>query len=484
MSVTQPEARDRHSPLRASDAFAALPPPWTDGDLRLDIRRCLEASGTAVVVVDDDPTGTQTVHDVPVLTTWGPAELGRELAAGTSVFYVLTNSRALPVQRAVALGRELGTNLRAASQQTGRRLEVISRSDSTLRGHYPAETDALAEGLQFEPDGLLIAPYFREGGRFTLDDVHYVLQRDTLVPAAQTDFARDPAFGYAHSNLRHWVEEKTGGRWPADQVASISLDAIRRRGPEGVLPQLLALKGGQPSIVNAADDRDLEVVVLALAEAENRGRRYLCRTAASFAKVRGGITDRPLLQPAEVRSRSTDARGGLVVVGSYVSQTTRQLERLLIEPGWVSVQLDVPTVLDPAQRRACLEKAAASLANALSNDANVVLFTSREHVGGGNRTEALAVGRSISTALVELVRGLPVRPRFLIAKGGITASDLATDALAVRRALVLGQIAHGVPVWSLGQESKFPGLAYVVFPGNVGTDDTLAEVARSLSQGQ
>jgi uncharacterized protein YgbK (DUF1537 family) len=482
MTPSSRTPEEPYQPRPAEDTFAALPAPWPQEGLREEIRSQLVREGTAVVVVDDDPTGTQTVHDVPVLTTWDETALEKELAAGTVAFYVLTNSRALPEADAVRLARELGANLRQASQRAGRRVEVISRSDSTLRGHYPAETDALAEALGCRPDGLIIAPYFREGGRFTLGDVHYVRQGDLLVPAAQTEFARDPVFGYAHSNLRDWVEEKTGGRWRAEQVTSVPIGVTRSGGPGAVEPLLQSLTGGQPLIVNAADDRDLEVVVSALSRAEAQGERYLCRTAASFAKVRAGISDRPLLQPEELRSPSADCHGGLVVVGSYVPMSTRQLARLRQEPGWVSVELDVPSLIDPARRGPCLDRAQAALADALSADRNVVLFTSRDHITGQSRSESLSIGRSVSEALVELVRSLPVRPRFLIAKGGITSSDLATEALGVRRALVLGQIAHGVPVWRLGEESKFPGLAYVVFPGNVGTDSTLADVARALSE--
>jgi uncharacterized protein YgbK (DUF1537 family) len=63
----------------------------------------------------------------------------------------------------------------------------------------------------------------------------------------------------------------------------------------------------------------------------------------------------------------------------------------------------------------------------------------------------------------------------LIAKGGITSSDVATQALNVSRAVVMGQLLPGVPVWQLGAESRYPGLAYVVFPGNVGRSKSLLE---------
>ncbi|MHB0876216.1 MAG: four-carbon acid sugar kinase family protein [Anaerolineae bacterium] len=466
--------------LPFAEAMASLPPQWPDDGLRAEIRRRLEATATTVVVVDDDPTGTQTVHDVPILTTWGEAELAAEIRTGEPAFYVLSNSRSLAPRPAQDLARTLGANL-AAARSAGRAVAPISRSDSTLRGHYPAETDALADGLGMRPDGVIIAPYFREGGRYTIGDVHYVLEGERLVPAADTESARDHAFGYRHSNLRRWVEEKSRGRWRASDVASLPLDLIRGGGPDAVAGVLATVHGGRPVVVNAACDRDLEVVVMGLLAAEEAGKRFLCRTAASFAKVRAGIADRGLLAASELLGEAPDAGGGLIVVGSYVPRSTRQLQALLASGHWQQIELPVPRLLDAALAEAALAEARQQLARHLTAGHDVVLFTSRRLETGATAEESLAVGCAVSRALVSLVAGLERAPRFLIAKGGITSSDVATAGLGVRRALVLGQIAPGVPVWRLGPESRFPGLPYVVFPGNVGSDATLAEVATSLS---
>ena len=76
---------------------------------------------------------------------------------------------------------------------------------------------------------------------------------------------------------------------------------------------------------------------------------------------------------------------------------------------------------------------------------------------------------------------MTVTPAFVIAKGGITSSDVGTKALAVKRANVLGQIRPGIPVWQTGEESKFPQTPYVIFPGNVGENTTLREAVEVLT---
>src|SRR5262245_58809862 len=230
--MTQPRAGSIPG-LQASEVLTSLPAPWPDDGLRDRIQRQHLARAEPLVVVDDDPTGCQTVADVPLLFDWSVSSLSAELAARPAVLYVLTNSRAKPAAEAQALNQELAANLRTASAQTGRAVSLVSRSDSTLRGHFPAETDGLAAGWgSFR--GLLLAPYFRDGGRLTIGDVHYVQRGEVLVPAAETEFARDPVFGYASSNLRAWAEQKSAGRWAAADIQSVSLDDIRLGGPDRV----------------------------------------------------------------------------------------------------------------------------------------------------------------------------------------------------------------------------------------------------------
>jgi uncharacterized protein YgbK (DUF1537 family) len=455
----------------------SLPDEWPE-DLLPKIQQQVRASRRKVVVLDDDPTGTQTVHSIPVLTEWTVETLREELANELPAFYLLTNSRSLTPADAAAMNAEIGRNLVEAARQVVREVAVVSRSDSTLRGHFPAEVEALAGALVQEFDAWLIIPFFLEGGRYTINDIHYVAEGEWLVPAGETEFARDAAFGYRASNLRDWVEEKTKGRVPAQTVASISIDDIRLGGPQQVVRRLTGLTQGSVCVVNAANYRDMEVFTQGLLEAEAGGQKFLYRTAASFVRVRAGLEPRPLLTRDDFDLRGSS--GGLIVVGSYVPRTTSQVNSLLSHPGIEGIEISVEALLDTENRHKEIQRLAQWADQALREGEDVMLYTSRQLITGADAERSLFIGRRVSQGLVAIVQAISIRPRYLLAKGGITSSDVATQGLNVKRALVLGQILPGVPVWRLGSESRQPGLDYIVFPGNVGDAYSLVSIVDVL----
>lgn len=457
-----------------------LAPPLDEARLRAAIRAALRARGPhPLVVLDDDPTGTQTVHDVPVLTTWDVPALQREFAASPGGFFLLTNSRSLPAPEAAGRIRHLARNLAAAAGC--RRFTIVSRSDSTLRGHFPLETDVLAEELG-PYDATVVAPYFLAGRRVTVQDVHYVGEGDRFIPVAETPFARDPSFGFRASNLRTWVEEKSGGRIRREEVASFSIAELRApdggdERPDPLAARLRALPRGATAIVNACHPSDLARFVLAALRAELAGGRYLYRTAADFVATRLGLEPRGLWRPGCGR---TAERGGLVVVGSHVPKTTEQLRHLLRVGGVTALEASVPELLSDRGHE-LVATLAARVDAGIAAGRNVVLSTSRTLVTGRDEVESLAVAGCVSAALVGVVRKITVAPRWLVAKGGITSSDVATAGLGVQRALVCGALLPGVPVWELGAEARFPHMPYVVFPGNVGGATALHDAVQRLA---
>lgn len=475
-------------PLDAAQTFAACEGLWAEG-ARDALRALYEAEApdprSVIMVLDDDPTGVQTVHGVDVVTRWDEAALAGMMEGGAGMFFVLTNSRSFSVEKTVRVHREIAENALRAAATTGRNLTVISRGDSTLRGHYPLETQTLRDALSpsMALSGEILCPFFAEGGRFTLDGVHYVREGGMLVPAAQTEFAKDRTFGYHHSNLPDYICEKSGGAIPAERVEVLRLSELRGLEFDAMEQRLLAREDYAYIAADAMAEDDVRALAVLLARLACKGRRYLLRTAAAVPKVLGHIPDRPLLSREEL-SDGDPTRGGLVIVGSHVQKTTDQLDRLRGSDAPLAfIEFDVSGWREAGALEAETRRAADAAEAAMLRGITAVVYTSRTVASpeGMDAEAQLAVSTRISDALTSVVSSLAIRPRFLIAKGGITSSDVGTKALGAVRARVLGQAAPGVPAWRIGPESRFPGMAYVIFPGNVGGPDTLRDIIERLA---
>ncbi|MGN6325526.1 four-carbon acid sugar kinase family protein [Pseudolysinimonas sp.] len=441
-------------------------------------------AGTPVVVIlDDDPTGTQTVRDVPVLTGWGEEELRWALRQGRPGFFVLTNTRSLDPSDAAERVRAIARAARAAAEAEGVDIVFASRGDSTLRGHFPLETDVLRAEEQaggHRVDAVLLVPAYLDAGRITVDGVHWVVDRaGRTIPVADSEFARDATFGFASSTLPDWVAEKTGGAVPADAVQVLDLASLRRDDLAKIAARLAGLSEGTVVAIDAERDDDLRVAAAAVAGAERDGSRFLYRTGPSFVRARLGQDSSAPVEASVLRAgrREDAAAHGLVVVGSHVGLTTRQLDGLRSSRPILELELDVARADDAGHRADLVDRAVAGLA-----ERTVVLRTSRTVRTGADREASLAIARAVSAAVVDVVRGVLDRaaPAFLVAKGGITSSDVATEALGLRRAWVEGPMLPGiVSVWR-AVDGRRPGMPYVVFAGNVGDDDTLAAVVDRL----
>ncbi len=471
----------RHA-LPEPEILADIPPVRTVAPSEVAARL---TTAPRLAVLDDDPTGTQTVKDIPVLTTWTTDDLRWALRQDSPAFFVLTNTRSLSPQDAATRNREIARALHEASRAENIPYVIASRGDSTLRGHFPLETDVLAEELSTTgaaPDGVVLVPAYIEAGRLTVDSVHWMRTPDGLLPVGESEFARDATFGYTSSALPDWVEEKTKGRIPADKVVRITLTDLRTGGPAHVAGLLAGLRDGATAVVDAVRDDDLRVLALALAEAEEQGTRLLHRVGPSFVRARAGQPAHPPLTAPELAPLRADAPHGLIVVGSHVGLTTRQLNRLReTTTDLAEFELDVTQLLDPARRNPHIREIADAAATAMAT-ADTVVRTTRTVVTATDPDESLAISRSVSAALVETVRLITAarRPAFVIAKGGITSSDTATHGLEIRRAWARGTLLPGIV--SLWQPVDGPaaGIPYIVFAGNVGGDDALADALALL----
>ncbi|HJO60965.1 MAG: four-carbon acid sugar kinase family protein [SAR202 cluster bacterium] len=462
----------QHHPVPLKATLDSLPPLWPQ-DVLPQIRTILTETPSMVFVLDDDPTGAQTVQDASFLTEWTRDMLLSEYHQPEKATFLLTNTRAKTEAEAVEINTTLGREFDQLANYLKIPISIISRSDSTLRGHFPAELHALAKGMGNSHDGIVFIPFFIQGGRYTIDDIQYVAGEGMLAPVGQTPFARDSAFGYESSNLRDWIEEKTFGKVLAKDVLSVSIDDIRIGGPDVVAEKLKDMKSSDICIINAADMRDLDVVALAMLTLQNiYGKNYLIRSSASFVRSRLGQEERPILTKKEMGY--TRKGGALILVGSHVPGSTSQLESLLNLPNVYGLELDVHKVLqhDKEQIISITEQTDRLLAE--SKD--IVIYTSREVVTGSSPDEYLEIGTTITEAITEVVSDITITPRYIISKGGMTSSNIIVNALKIKRATVLGQIASGVLVLQLGLESKYPGSKLILWPGNVGGPTAISDV--------
>lgn len=462
-------------------SFAEIDEAAVDALLEKEIK----VNNKKIVVLDDDPTGVQTVHDISVYTNWEKESIRQGFEEENNLFYVLTNSRGFTAEQTTKAHKEIAAVVDEIARETNKEYIFISRSDSTLRGHYPLETEILKTDYEHNTgktiDGEILCPFFKEGGRFTIDNVHYVKYGDELVPANETEFAKDKTFGYRAASMPEYVEEKTKGAYKAEDVTCISLEDIRNVNIDKIEEQLMAVKDFRKIIVNAVDYVDVKVFCVALYRAMSKGKVFMFRTAAAIVKVMGGVTDQPLLTREQMVVNET-SNGGIIVVGSHTDKTTKQVECLKELTAVEFIELDATLVKDDKAFEAEVQRCLAKEEECIRAGKTVCCYTTRALITAdtGDKEDELRLSVKISDAVQSLVGRLSVTPGFVIAKGGITSSDVGTKALAVRKANVLGQIRPGIPVWQTGKESRFPLTPYVIFPGNVGEVSTLKEAAEIL----
>ncbi|MCY7567465.1 four-carbon acid sugar kinase family protein [Bacillus safensis] len=438
-----------------------------------------------VIVLDDDPTGIQTVHGVSVFTDWSEESIEAGFLEDSRMFFILTNSRSMTEKETAAVHKTIAATIVKVAERLNQDFIIVSRGDSTLRGHFPLETEVLKTTIEQQSsrqfDGEILLPFFQEGGRFTINNIHYVQEGHELIPAGDTEFARDRTFGFQSSHLGEWIEEKSEGMFTKENTTYISLADLRALRIDQIKQQLMGVKDFKKVVVNAVDYDDVKVFVTALIEAIQAGQQLMFRSAAALTKVLGGIGDQALLtRDALIQEESP--HGGLIMIGSHVKKTTEQLKALEQNKKMAFIEFNTHLVLEPDAFREEIDRVIQQTETLLAAGQSVAVYTRRERLdlGDDRQEEELKLSVQISDAVTSIVHRLTIRPKYLIAKGGITSSDIGTRGLSVKRATVAGQIKPGIPVWQTGEESKFPFMSYVIFPGNVGAKDTLKEAVDIL----
>ena len=393
-----------------------------------------------MVVLDDDPTGIQTVHGCLLITQWDEQSVRLGFEDKEPFFYILTNTRAMTREDAERVTREAMEMVVKVNEDYGYRLIIVSRSDSCLRGHFPLETDVMREVLirhdvpvaQKTP----FCPAFIEAGRVTIDGMHYMKDGERLIPVSETEFAHDNVFAYHTSVLHDYIKEKGANPDDYEIVNAQSYDELRT-----FASQLLSSSADESVII---------------------------RSSSSLPKAISGIADIPLLDRNILKQQGV----GCFVVGSHVKKTTQQLENLLQAEGTCAIEVDVQRILDDANT--LIIETLDTIQQVVDNHLTPVIYTSRQEIRLDNANQRQHLGQQVSDFLVDIVRRLPYSPAYLVGKGGITSHDILTKGLGIKTARVLGQIINSVPCV---MTHDFP---YIIFPGNVGNEQSLREVYEKL----
>ncbi len=442
-------------------------------------KQLFDTSKRTCVVIDDDPTGNQTVYDIPLLTEWDLETLINEFKKETPTFFLLTNSRSLSQEKSSDIYEEITRNLLKASEVTHRKFTIISRSDSTLRGHF-SEIEIIKQSEYFKNAITFFIPVMFEGGRVTINDIHYISESEQLIPVNKTPFSQDHTFAYNHANLKSYIEEKTNGRIKNNDVVSLDIESIRLLDVNTLSSKISAIESGKYCIVNALNYNDLDKVAQALLLAENSRKQIIYRTSSSFVPSYIGLTPKPLLSAEAIIDNNINT-GGLIIIGSYVQKSSAQLKYVLDNANQIEViEINVETILSNTSNT-YLESLISKIDKTIKTGKDVVVYTSRKIITGKDTNTTINIASKVSQALVHIVNGITVRPKYLLAKGGITSHDLATKGLNMKRSKVLGQILPGIPIWEMAEETKFPKLLYIVFPGNVGDEKSLSKIIQTLS---
>ncbi len=440
------------------------------------------------VVIDDDPTGSQTVHDCLLLLKWDCSTLVKGFESKSNLFFILANTRSLSEKDAKLIIEEICKNLKTviASQFYEEEIIFISRGDSTLRGHNFLEPSALNSCLG-PFDATFHIPAFIEGKRLTINGAHFV----DKTPIDKTIFARDKIFGYETSNVKNLLFQKSKSKLNLDDIQNIFLSDLEILNDEEnniIFKKLKDLKNNKHVIVDVENYSQIKKFSLIIKKLTKQ-KKFLFRTAASFISsiseknsVRHGET---FFSNLRIRTKEKIFLPGLVIVGSHVELSTIQLKNLLEISTCKPIELDVfeffkisASENNQKKRNLFKNKFLKEIRFSFEQGKTPVLFTSRKFMSLDN-SEQFNFYNSLAFFIAELVADLKYEIGYLVSKGGITTNVILSDGLNADYVYLEGQILTGISVvtCSLKNDEKLP---IVTHPGNIGSKDSLVNIWKVL----
>lgn len=454
--------------------------PVDNGDeYREEISQILKDRQIKIVVLDDDPTGIQTVHGCLLLTNWQKENIQIALKDEAPIFYILLNTRSMTAGRAKEAYQEAVNSVIDANEDLNLTLLFVSRSDSTLRGHFPLEPDTARDVLTNRGiktcKTTFFAPCLIEAGRYTLHQTHYLINDDSLIPVAESEFADDSIFGYQNSYLPDYILDKSEGEINLEQIGAFSIDRIRKSTPKSLAEQFGHIDY-RYAIVDAICYKELRIFSLAvLKHLSESDKSAIFRASSSLPNALSGMQAQPFLETETLNPRSGT---GIFIIGSHTKKTSEQLTQLLKNKDVEGIEINVSKILDEPEKT--IRSIMDSLKSLARSGITPVIYTSRKEIKIDSKEEKFKLGMTVSAFLVGIVKKLPYKPAYIVAKGGITSDDILKFGLNVKNARVAGQALPGIPVIITRETSALPELPYIIFPGNVGDAQSLSKLYEKL----
>ncbi len=438
-----------------------------------------------VIVIDDDPTGSQTVNNCLLLLKWDYSTLIKGFQSKSNLFFILANTRSLSENDAKLRLLEICNALKKIISNESFKEEFIfvSRGDSTLRGHNFLEPEIINDCLG-PFDATFHIPAFIEGKRITIDGDHFV----DNVPVSQTIFAKDKIFGYKTSNIKKLLFQKSKSQIKLNDIQNLNLSELKvleSKEKNIVFNKIRNLKENAHVIVDVENYSQLKKFSLSIKKLSNQ-KKFLFRTAASFISSVSDVKDNPQ-EPffySLLRRKNSEKKflPGFLVIGSYVELSTMQLKEFLEISDCSPIELNVfeflrISKLKNNQNQLVLFKnnILMQIRSILKQENTPVLFTSRKEVSLVNNDEQVNFYNSIAHFISEIVSDLKYEIGYLVSKGGITSNVILSNGFRADYVYLQGQIITGVSLVTLKLKND-ENLPIVTFPGNIGNQDSLVKV--------
>ena len=437
------------------------------------------------IVFDDDPTGSQTVCNCPLLLNWEKSNLEKAISSNSLVF-ILANTRSLTAELAGNRITQICQSLKLVLTRNSISLDdifIVSRGDSTLRGHAFLEPEIINQELG-PFDATFHIPAFFEGGRKTINSIHYLDD----IPMHKTIFAKDSTFGYSTSFLPDWIAEKSKGLINPDEIISITIDQLNKAresdsGMINFIEELSRLRFNQKVIVDAESSIDLDTLCNAIKLLKGK-KRFLFRSAASLinslTNIRTNHNHIKDYSSLIIKYKDKKPKPGLILIGSYIPLANNQLQALLKTDYFMEVELPVKKIFGILNNKnsedslfILEDKLINKILDIIELKKTPILYTSRGELTFKSDSSRMKFAISLAESMARITSHLFDRIGYIISKGGITTNTLLTNGLKIEYVILKGQIMPGLSLVCPPQTFQYPPIPIITFPGNLGDKSTL-----------